>query len=74
MMMLREIVILMYQGVLFLIGFGMAGLTAPLGGALVAGVFGIDDLIPSAVIFFAAMAVIGWIGNRFWPETSLPLF
>jgi hypothetical protein len=71
MMLLRDIVFLICQGVLFLIWFSIAGLTAHLGGGLVAGAFGIDDLIPSAVIFFAAVAVIGWIGNRFWPETWL---
>jgi hypothetical protein len=28
-------------------------------------------LIPSAVIFFAVAATLGWIGNKFWPEDWL---
>ncbi|WP_143039821.1 MULTISPECIES: hypothetical protein [Bradyrhizobium] len=28
----------------------------------------IDELIPSAIIFFAVAAALGWIGNKFWPE------
>ena len=53
------------------IGISVAGLAAHLGGALVAWAFNIDELIPSAAIFFAAAALIGWIGNRFWPENWL---
>ncbi len=68
MMILREIAIWICQAVLFLIGMSVAGLSAHLGGALVASAFNIDELIPSAIIFFAAAAVIGWIGNRFLPE------
>jgi hypothetical protein len=68
MMILREITIWICQVVLFLIGISVAGLAAHLGGALVAWAFNIDELIPSAVIFFEAAALIGWIGNRFWPE------
>jgi hypothetical protein len=68
MMILREIAIWICQTVLSLIGISVAGLSAHLGGALVASAFNIDELIPSAIIFFAAVAVIGWIGNRFWPE------
>ena len=56
------------QVVLLLIGVSVAGLAAHLGGALIAGAFNIDELIPSAVIFFAVAAVLGWIGNRVWPE------
>ena len=69
-MMLREIVLLLYQAVLF--GIGTAGLAAHLGGALIAGAFGVDELIPTAIIFFAVAALLGWIGNRFWPETWMP--
>ena len=68
MMILRGIAVWICQAVLFLIGIGAAGLAAHLGGALVAWVFNVDELIPSAVIFFAAAARIGWIGYRFWPE------
>lgn len=64
----REIVLLMYHTVLLGIGIGIAGLTAHLGGNLIAAAFGVDELVPSAVIFFAAAAVIGWIGDRIWPQ------
>jgi hypothetical protein len=30
--------------------------------------FAIDELIPTAIVFFAVAAGLGWIGNRFWPE------
>jgi hypothetical protein len=62
MMMLREIAILLYAAVLFCIGIGTAGLAAHLGGALIAGAFAINELIPAA-IFFAVSALLGWIGN-----------
>lgn len=68
MMILREIPVWICQAVLFLIGISVAGLSAHLGGAVVARAFNVDELMPSAVIFFAAAALIGWIGNRFWPE------
>jgi branched-subunit amino acid ABC-type transport system permease component len=71
MMMLREIVTWICQSVVFMIGIGIAGLSAHLGGALVALAFDINDLIPTAVIFFAVAGGIGWIGNRFWPEAWL---
>lgn len=58
MMMLREIVLLLYQAVLFCIGIGTAGLAAHLG-ALIAGAFGVDELIPTAIIFFAVAAFVG---------------
>ncbi|WP_426524486.1 hypothetical protein [Bradyrhizobium sp. McL0615] len=45
-----------------------AGLTAHLAGPLLATAFAIDELIPTAVVFFAVAAGLGWIGNRFWPE------
>jgi hypothetical protein len=63
-MFLRDIVAMLCQGVLFSIGFGIAGLAAHLGGALIASAFGVDDLIPAAIIFFAVVALLGWIGNR----------
>ena len=72
MMILREIVLLLYQAVLFCIGMGTAGLAAHLGGALIAGAFGVDELVPTAIIFFTVAALLGWIGNRFWPETWMP--
>ena len=71
MMVLREIMILIVQAVLFGIGIGIAGLTAYLAGALVAAVSAIDELIPTAIVFFAVTAGLGWIGNRFWPEDWL---
>jgi hypothetical protein len=69
MMMLREIAILLYQAVLFCIAIGTAGLAAHLGGAFIAGALAIDELIPTAVIFFAVVALLGWIGDRVWPQT-----
>ena len=39
-----------------------------MGGPLITGAFDIDELIPSAAIFFAVAATLGWIGNRLWPE------
>jgi hypothetical protein len=68
MMLLREIMIWIIQAVLFGIGIGIAGLTAHLAGPLLATAFAIDELIPTAVVFFAVAAGLGWIGNRFWPE------
>ena len=65
---LHAIAIWLIQAVLFTIGIGTAGLAAHIGGPLIAGAFGIDELIPSAVIFFAVAAVLGWIGNKLWPE------
>jgi hypothetical protein len=65
---LQIIAIWLIQSVLFLIGIGTAGLAAHVGGALVAGAFNVDDAIPSATIFFAVAAVLGWIGNKLWPE------
>ena len=58
MMIVREIILLLYQAVLFGIGMGTAGLSAHLGGALIAGAFGVDDVIPAAVIFFAVAALL----------------
>ena len=64
---LQAIAIWLIQGVVFLIGIRTAGLAAHLGGPLIAGAFNVDELIPSAVIFFTVAAVLGWIGNKFWP-------
>lgn len=72
MMILREIMIWLCQGLLFLLMIGTAGLAAHLGGALIADAFNVDDLVPTAVIFFAMAAMIGWIGYRIWPETWMP--
>jgi hypothetical protein len=46
----------------------MAGLAAHLLGPLLASAFAIDELIPSALVFFAAAAGLGWLGSRYWPE------
>ncbi len=67
-MALREIMIWIVQAVLFGIGIGVAGLTAHQAGTLLATAFAIDELIPTAIVFFAVAAGLGWIGNRFWPE------
>jgi hypothetical protein len=71
MMALRDIVIWIVQAVLFGIGIGIALLTAHLAGPLLATAFPIDELIPTAIVFFAVAAGLGWIGNRFWPEDWL---
>jgi hypothetical protein len=71
MMALREIMIWIIQAVLVGIGIGFAGLTAHLAGPLLAAAFAIDELIPTAIVFFAVTAGLGWIGNRFWPEDWL---
>jgi hypothetical protein len=68
MMALREIMIWIVQAALFGIGIGFAGLTAHLAGPLLATALAIDELIPTAVVFFAVAAGLGRIGNRFWPE------
>jgi hypothetical protein len=65
---LQTLAIWLIQAVLFLIGISTAGLVAHLGGPLIGGAFNVDELIPSAVIFFAVAALLGWIGNRLWPE------
>jgi hypothetical protein len=64
---LQSIAIWLIQAVLFLIGISTAGLAAHLGGPLIAGAFNVDELIPSAAIFFGVAALLGWIGNRLWP-------
>jgi hypothetical protein len=71
MMVLREIMIWFIQAVLFGIGIGVAMLTAYLVGPLLATAFAIHELIPTAIVFFAVAAGLGWIGNRFWPEEWL---
>jgi hypothetical protein len=71
-MIIRDIFVLFYQAVLFGIGFGTAGLAAHLGGALVAGAFAVDALIPTAIIFFAVVAALASAGSRFWPDTRMP--
>ena len=68
MMLLRDIAIWIVQAVLFGIGIGIAGLTAHLTGPLLAAAFAIDELIPTAIVFFAVAAALGWLGNRFWPD------
>jgi hypothetical protein len=67
MMALRDILIWIIQAVLFGIGIGIARLTH-VAGPLLATAFAIDELIPTAIVFFAVVAVLGWFRNRFWPE------
>jgi MFS-type transporter involved in bile tolerance (Atg22 family) len=71
MMLFRALVIWTVQVLLFAIGMGVAGLFAHLFGPIMAEVFSIDELIPSALIFFVVAAALGWIGNKFWPEDWL---
>jgi hypothetical protein len=71
MMLLREIMIWLVQAVLFGIAIGLAGLTAHLAGPLLAKTFAIHELIPTALVFFAAAAGLGWIGNKLWPDDWL---
>jgi hypothetical protein len=71
MMALRDIVIWIVQAMLSGIGIGIALLTAHLAGPLLATAFAIDELIPTAIVFFAVAAGLGRIGNRFWPEDWL---
>jgi len=71
MMALRDMMVWIIQAVLFGIGIGFAGLAAHLAGPLLATAFAIDELIPTAFVFFAVTAGLGWIGNRFWPEDCL---
>jgi hypothetical protein len=71
MMLLRELVTWLVQAALFGIGIGIAGLAAHLIGPLLATAFAIHELIPTAIVFFAVAATLGWIGNRYWPETWL---
>jgi hypothetical protein len=68
MMALRDIMIWIIQAVLFGIGIGIAGLTAHLAGPPLATAFAVDELIPTAIVFFAVAAGLGWLGNRFRPD------
>ena len=68
MTMLRLIAIWICQCLLFLLGIGTAQLCAELGSQLVVSAFHIDETLPKAVIFFGTAALLGWIGNRYWPE------
>lgn len=68
MMLLRTLMIWTIQAVLFGIGIGAAGLAAHLLGPPLGRVFAIDELIPSALVFFAAAAGLGWIGSKYWPD------
>ena len=68
-MLFRDIAIWTIQALLF--GIGIAGLTAHLAGPLLATAFAIDELIPTAIVFFAVAAGLGWLGNRFWPDDWL---
>jgi hypothetical protein len=67
-MMMRLLTIWICQCALFCLGIAFAMLCAQLGGEAVAWAFNIDETIPKAVIFFGSLAIIGLIGNRFWPE------
>jgi hypothetical protein len=68
MLALRDLLIWIIQAVLFGIGIGIALLTAHVADPLLATAFAIDELIPTAIVFFAVVAVLGWFGNRFWTE------
>jgi MFS-type transporter involved in bile tolerance (Atg22 family) len=68
MMLFRAIVLWTVQVLLFGIGIGTAGLLAHLFGPIIGQAFAIDELIPTALIFFTVAAASGWFGNRFWPE------
>jgi hypothetical protein len=68
MMLLRTLMIWTIQAVMLGIGIGTAGLAAHLLGPLLGRAFAIDELIPSALVFFAAAAGLGWLGNRYWPD------
>jgi len=68
MTMLRLITIWICQCVLFLLGIGIAQLSAELGSHLVVSAFHIDETLPKAAIFFGPAALLVWIGNRYWPE------
>jgi MFS-type transporter involved in bile tolerance (Atg22 family) len=68
MMLFRAIVLWTVQVLLFGIGIGTAGLLARLFGPIIGQAFAIDELIPTALIFFTMAAALGWLGNRFWPE------
>ena len=66
-MLLRTTAIWTIQAVVLGFGIGFAGLTAHPAGPQLATALAIDELIPTALVFFAATAALGWIGNRFWP-------
>ena len=68
MMLFRALVIWTVQVLLFGIEIGVAGLTAHLIGPLIGGAFNIDELIPTAFVFFGVAAALGWIGDKFWPD------
>ena len=71
MMLFRTIVIWTMQLLLFGISIGTAGLSANMYGPIIAEAFSIDELIPTALIFFAVAAALGWFGNRFLPEDRM---
>ena len=68
MMLLRTLVIWTIQAVLFGVGIGTAGLAAHLLGPLLGRALAVDELIPSALVFFTAAAGLGWGGSKYWPE------
>jgi MFS-type transporter involved in bile tolerance (Atg22 family) len=68
MMLFRAIVLWTVRVLLFGIGIGTAGLLAHLFGPIIGQAFAIDELIPTALIFFTVAAALGWFGNKFWPE------
>jgi hypothetical protein len=68
MTMLRQITIWICQCLLFLIGIGIAQLCAQFGSELLVSVFNIDETLPKAVIFFGTAALLGFLGNRYWPR------
>ena len=68
MTMLRLITIWICQCLLFLLGIGVAQLCAEFGSHLLVSAFHVDATLPKAAIFFGTAALLGWIGNRYWPE------
>ncbi|NOJ40422.1 hypothetical protein [Bradyrhizobium australiense] len=63
----RDMMIWTVQALLFCIAIGIAGPTAHLAGPLLATAFAVDQLIPTVLVFFAAAAALGWLGNRLLP-------
>lgn len=67
MMLLRALLLWTVQCLLFCIGIGVAGLIAHLAGPLLASAFAIDELIPTAILFFSVAGGLGWLVDRYWP-------
>ena len=68
MMLFRILVIWTLQMLLFGISIVTAGVSAHMFGPIIAEAFSIDELIPTALIFFTVAAALGRLGNGFCPE------